>query len=131
VWLIGGAAALAGGAALMLASTRSVLLSAAFIAVIGASSGLVNPFVSASLQERTPKELLARVFSIFNTGYLAFAMLGMTTFGWLADRYDPVVSVIVVGVVSLAAGGFTFAMIPWCYRYRRAESQEPRLAATA
>ncbi|MEX5217310.1 MAG: MFS transporter [Nitrospira sp.] len=130
VWMIGIAAGFAGGAALLLASIRSVPLAALFIAVIGASSGLVNPFVSVSLQERSPKELLARVFGVFNTGYLAFAMLGMTIFGWLADAYEPVLSVLTVGGVSLAAGAFTFAMLPWCYRYARAESGKQALAAT-
>jgi DHA3 family macrolide efflux protein-like MFS transporter len=130
VWMIGIAAGLAGGAALLLGSIRFLPLAALLIAVIGASSGLVNPFVSASLQERSPKEILARVFGVFNTGYLAFAMLGMTVFGWLADAYDPAVSVAGVGVVSVASGLFTFAMLPWCYRYARAESGKQALAAT-
>jgi MFS family permease len=130
VWMIAGAAGLAGGASLLLAWTNSLLFAAFFIAVVGASSGLVNPFVSASLQERSPKELLARVFSVFNTGYLAFAMIGMTLFGWLADAFNPVLSVVSVGVVSLAAGAFTVVMLPWCYRYRRAEAGKQALAAT-
>jgi hypothetical protein len=74
--------------------------------------------------------LLARVFSVFNTGYLAFAMIGMTLFGWLADAFNPVLSVVSVGVVSLAAGAFTVVMLPWCYRYRRAEAGKQALAAT-
>ena len=127
--MIAGAAGLAGGAALLLALTDSLPLAAFFIAIVGASSGLVNPFVSASLQERSPKELLARVFSVFNTGYLAFAMIGMTLFGWLADAFTPALSVVAVGVVSLAAGVFTLVMLPWCYRYRRAESGKRALAA--
>ena len=121
VWLIAAASGCAGAAVLCLGATRSILWAGLFIAVVGAGTGVVNPFVSASLQERAPKELLARVFSLFNTGYLAFAMLGMTVFGWMADAYDPVLSVVSVGVVSLAAAGFTLAMLPWCYRYRRAE----------
>ena len=130
VWMIAGAAGLAGAAALLLALNSSLPLAALFIAIVGASSGLVNPFVSASLQERSPKELLARVFSVFNTGYLAFAMIGMTVFGWLADAYNAALSVVAVGVVSLAAGVFTLVMLPWCYRYRRAESGKQALAAT-
>jgi MFS family permease len=120
--MIGIAAGLAGGAALLLGSIRLLPLAALLIAVIGASSGLVNPFVSASLQERSPKEILARVFGVFNTGYLAFAMLGMTLFGWLSDAYDPALSVAGVGVVSVASGLFTFAMLPWCYRYARKQA---------
>jgi MFS family permease len=130
VWVIAGAGGLAGGAALLLAGTKSLPLAALLIALVGASSGVVNPFVSASLQERSPKELLARVFSVFNTGYLAFAMIGMTLFGWLADAFGPVLSLGSIGVVSLAAGGFTVVMLPWCYRYRRAESRNQALAAT-
>ena len=89
VWIIAAAAAVAGTAALLLAGSPSLLLAAGLTALIGAGSGMVNPFVSASLQERSPKDLLARVFSLFNTGYLAFAMIGMTVVGWLADTYDP------------------------------------------
>ena len=89
---------------------------------------MVNPFVSASLQERSPKDLLARVFSLFNTGYLAFAMIGMTVVGWLADTYDPIVSMVTIGVVSLGAAVVTVAMIPWCYRLQRGEKGKKRLA---
>ena len=131
IWMISGSAGVAGAAALMLGWTSSLAVAALFIAIIGAGTGLVNPFVSASLQERSPKRLLARVFSLFNTGYLAFAMIGMTVFGWLADAYDPGVSVIGVGLVSLGAGLFTALMIPWCYRLRREEAGGRNLAVAS
>ena len=128
VWIIAAAAAVAGTAALLLAGSPSLLLAAGLIALIGAGSGMVNPFVSASLQERSPKDLLARVFSLFNTGYLAFAMIGMTVVGWLADTYDPIVSMVTIGVVSLGAAVVTVAMIPWCYRLQQGEEGKKRLA---
>ena len=131
IWLISGAAGMAGTATLMLGWTSSLVGAGLFIAMIGAGTGLVNPFVSASLQERSPKQLLARVFSLFNTGYLAFAMIGMTVFGWLADAYDPALSVIGVGLVSLGAGLFTALMIPWCYRLRREEAGKRNLAVAS
>ncbi|MET0516358.1 MAG: hypothetical protein ABW047_13650 [Nitrospiraceae bacterium] len=54
VWIIAAAAAVAGTAAILLAGSPSLLLAAGLIALIGAGSGMVNPFVSASLQERSP-----------------------------------------------------------------------------
>ena len=123
VWLIAAAAAVAGGSALTLAWSRSLYFAALLIALIGASSGMVNPFVSASLQERTPRHLLARVFSLFNTGYLAFAMTGMTIVGWLADAYDPIVSVLTIWIFGIGAAIITAVMIPWCYRLRREEEK--------
>ena len=123
VWLIAGAAAVAGTSALALAWSRSLYIAALLIALIGASSGMVNPFVSASLQERTPRNLLARVFSLFNTGYLAFAMTGMTIVGWLADAYDPIASVVTIGIIGIGTAVITAVMIPWCYRLRLEEGK--------
>jgi MFS family permease len=121
----------AGTAALLLAGSPSLLFAAGLIALIGASSGMVNPFVSVSLQERSPKDLLARVFSLFNTGYLAFAMIGMTIVGWLADTYDPIVSVITIGIIGIGAAVITTVMIPWCYRLRREEAGKRNLAVAS
>lgn len=116
LWLIGGAALVGGGAVLGLLASVPLLLAAALIAVIGGSSGLITPLVSASLQERTPKELLARVFGVFNTGTMAFAMAGMTIFGWAADAFGPSTSLVGIAGVQLVAAAITVAVIPWCRR---------------
>lgn len=89
---------------------------ALLIAAIGASSGVVNPFVSASLQERAPKDMLARVFSVFNTGTLVAAMVGMTACGWVADHMGPTVSLVATAAVNVVAAVLTVAFVPWCYR---------------
>jgi len=49
----------------------------------------------------TPKELLARVFGVFNTGTMAFAMIGITAVRWAVDQFDPVISLISVGAIKL------------------------------
>lgn len=116
LWIILGAAIVCGLAVFGLSWTGSLIASAVLIVVIGGSSGLVTPIVSASLQEMTPKNLLARVFSVFNTGTMALAMLGMTVFGWVADRYGPLVSLTSIGSVLLATAVVTFVMIPSCRR---------------
>jgi MFS family permease len=116
LWIILGASVVGGLAVFGLNWTGSLIAAAGLIVVIGGSSGLVTPIVSASLQEMTPKDLLARVFSVFNTGTMALAMLGMTVFGWAADRYGPLVSLTSIGSVLLATAVVTFVMIPRCKR---------------
>ena len=110
-------AALSGGAAvLLIPSSFSLALTAGLIVVVGASSGLVTPIISASLQERTPKPLMARVFGAFNSGVMACAMLGMTIFGWMADTFGAGASLFGIGVVHLGAAMLTIGLIPWCRR---------------
>ena len=119
VWLLAVAAGVGGGAVLALLASRSVLAAAALIVTIGGSSGLITPLVATSLQERTPKDLLARVFGLFNTGTMACSMIGMTVFGWLADSFGPSVSLTTIGAVDFAAAAVSAALIPWCYRLAR------------
>jgi len=116
LWIILAAAAVGGLAVFGLTWTGSLGVAAVLIVVIGGSSGLVTPIVSASLQEVTPHDLLARVFSVFNTGTMGLAMLGMTVFGWAADRYGPLVSLTGIGGALLATAIATFVMIPGCQR---------------
>jgi MFS family permease len=111
------AAALLGGLAVGALIWRpSFWVAALLIAVIGASSGLVTPIVSASLQEKTPEDLLARTFSVFNTGTMAMAILGMTLFGWIADQYDPNFALFVMAAVGAGTAILTALLIPRCTR---------------
>ena len=118
LWLIAGAFVLGSLAMFGLTMTTSFPILVLLIATVGVSSGVVNPFVSASIQERTPKHMLARVFSVFNTGVLVAAMVGMTGSGWIADRMGPSVSLMAAAGVSVAAAVLTAVLIPWCHRLR-------------
>lgn len=122
IWMIAVAAAIAAGAVPGLLMSDSILWAAALIVAIGATSGLITPLVSASLQERTPKDLMARVFGLFNTGTMVFSMIGMTVFGWIADRSGPGVSLAVIGVVNAVAAIVSMALLPWCYRLSKQAS---------
>jgi MFS family permease len=104
LWMIAGASIVGGLAVFGLTVSRVTVVAALFLVAIGGSSGLVTPVVSATLQEMTPKDLLARVFGVFNTGVMAFAMLGMTVFGWAADTFSPVISLLGIGAVTLVTG---------------------------
>lgn len=125
IWMIAIAAAIAAVAVPGLLMSDSVLWAAGLIMAIGATSGLITPLVSASLQERTPKELMARVFGLFNTGTMVFSMVGMTLFGWVADRFGPGVSLTAIGVVNGATALVSMGLLPWCYRLAKETSSRP------
>lgn len=125
VWMIAVAGAIASGAVPGLLMSESLFWAAGLIIAIGATSGLITPLVSASLQERTPKDLMARVFGLFNTGTMVSSMIGMTLFGWIADRFGPGVSLVSIGVVNGAAAVVSMVVLPWCYRLAKA-STHPR-----
>jgi len=116
LWMLA-TAALAGGAAiLLLPASHWLVMSAGLMVIVGAGSGLVTPLVSASLQERTLKNLMSRVFGLFNSGVMACAMLGMTLFGWMADSFGPNTSLFGIGAVHFGAAAVTAGLIPWCRR---------------
>jgi len=125
IWMIAIAAAIAAVAVPGLLMSDSMLWAAGLIVAIGSTSGLITPLVSASLQERTPKDLMARVFGLFNTGTMVFSMIGMTLFGWVADRFGPGVSLASIGVVNGAAAIVSMALLPWCYRLAKETSSRP------
>jgi MFS transporter, DHA3 family, macrolide efflux protein len=124
--IIAGAAALGGLATFGLTRLTSFLVVLLLIAAIGASSGVVNPFVSVSLQERTPKAMLARVFSVFNTGMLVAAMVGMTGTGWMADHTGPTASLLAIAAVHAASSILAAIMLPWCRQWRSEEEGQKR-----
>ena len=122
IWMIAIAAAVAAGAVPGLLMSDSILWAVGLIVAIGATSGLITPLVAASLQERTPKDLMARVFGLFNTGTMVCSMIGMAVFGWIADRSGPGVSLAVIGVVNGAAAVVSMALLPSCYRLAKETS---------
>ena len=125
IWLIAVAAAVAAGAVPAMLISHSLVFAAALIVAIGGTSGLVTPLVSASLQERTPKDMMARVFGLFNTGTMVFSMVGMTLFGWMADAFGPAVCLITIGAVNGAAAVISMVLLPWCYRLAKQTSSRP------
>lgn len=110
VWLISGAVALEGLAILAVRLVENPYIAAFWVMIIGAGAAYVMPVVSASLQELTSKEMMARVFSIFNTGAMSSAMLGMLAFGWASDAIGPLSTLWICGILqlSIAAIGMLF-----------------------
>ncbi len=80
---------------------ESPLLAAGLVILVGAGAALLNPVVWALLQELTPSHLMGRVLTTFSTGSMAAAMVGMSGFGWIADKIGPAESLIGLGLVLL------------------------------
>jgi MFS family permease len=80
---------------------ESPLLAAGLVILVGAGAALLNPVVFALLQELTPSHLMGRVLTTFITGSMAAAMVGMSGFGWIADKIGPAESLVGLGLVLL------------------------------
>lgn len=109
--------AVGGVAACTLSLLETAILATALLVVIGASFALFIPVVFGVLQELTPEHLLGRVFTMFSSGGMAFAMAGMLGFGWAADAIGPTLSLIGIGVVLLVTA---LAAAQFSRRYRTA-----------
>jgi MFS family permease len=84
-----------------LAALESPMLAAGFVILVGAGAAVLNPVVWALLQEVTPSHLMGRVLTTFSTGSMAAAMVGMSGFGWIAERVGPAQSLVGLGLVLL------------------------------
>ncbi len=84
-----------------LSMLESPLIAAALVILVGAGAAVLNPVVWALLQEVTPSHLMGRVLTTFSTGSMAAAMVGMSGFGWIADKIGPAESLVGLGLVLL------------------------------
>ena len=80
---------------------ESPLLAVGLVILVGAGAAVLNPVVWALLQEVTPSHLMGRVLTTFSTGSMAAAMVGMSGFGWIADKIGPAESLLGLGLVLL------------------------------
>ncbi len=84
-----------------LSMLESPLVASGLVMLVGAGAAVLNPVVWALLQEVTPSHLMGRVLTTFSTGSMAAAMVGMSGFGWIADKIGPAESLVGLGLVLL------------------------------
>jgi len=102
IQLIAGASATSGAAICTLVWARGDLLAGLLMAVIGAGMGALTPIAWGVLQELSPRPMVGRVLGIYNAGAMTAAIAGITTFGWITEKFGEVTSLIGIGVVLLA-----------------------------
>ena len=98
---------LAGLALVGLTVTNDFRLAALFVACIGIGFGSWTPIAWGIIQEVAPPGMVGRVMAVYTAVATATSMLGMTVFGWVAESFGSIPSVIGIGVVMGALAGGT------------------------
>ncbi len=101
--MISGSMAVGGVAVWSLKLFGNAVLAAPLVIIIGGCIAVVTPVVWALLQEMTPHDMLARVFTTFSTGGMSAAMVGMLGFVWVVDQAGSGVGLLGIGMILLAA----------------------------
>lgn len=98
--------ALAGLAIVGLTLTDSVGMASAYVVCIGIGLGTWTPIAWGIIQEVAPPGMVGRVMAVYTAMATATSMLGMSAFGWVAESFGSVASVIGIGaVMGLLAWG--------------------------
>jgi predicted MFS family arabinose efflux permease len=86
-----------------LVSVSDRLLAALLMGVIGAGIGIFTPIAWAVVQELAPEQMLGRALTIYTTGAMIAAIIGMTVFGWVIQTAGAHVSIFALGGVMFVA----------------------------
>lgn len=81
------------------------ILAMSLMIALGGSLAVFNPITWAFLQELAPGVMMARVLTAFSTAAMAASMLGMLLFGWAADVFTPVKSLLGASLLFLCTAG--------------------------
>ena len=109
--VITGSSTLAGLAVIGLTWTQDLRLAALLVACIGIGFGTWTPIAWGIIQEVAPPGVVGRVMAVYTAIATATSMVGMGIFGWVAESFGSVTSVIGIGGVMflLALGSAWFA----------------------
>jgi MFS family permease len=98
------AASLAFGvAALLAAAMPDLVLEAIMLAALGAAAVIFVSSVNSTIQLAVSAEMRGRVMALFSIVFLGSTPIGGPLTGWLAEAYDPRVTLILAGVSGLCA----------------------------
>jgi len=102
------------GAALFgLAGAPNSTAAAVCMVVIGGGIGAFTPIAWGVMQEVSPERLVARVLTIYGTGAMTAAIVGMTLFGWITQQFGERMSVIAIGLVLLVTAALVATFQQW------------------
>lgn len=98
--------ALAGLAVVGLTWTDSVGVASAYVVCIGIGLGTWTPIAWGIIQEVAPPGMVGRVMAVYTAMATATSMLGMSAFGWVAESFGSITSVLGIGgVMGVLAWG--------------------------
>jgi DHA3 family macrolide efflux protein-like MFS transporter len=70
--------------------------------LIGGGMGAFTPIAWGIIQELTPGHLIGRVLGLYGTGAMTSAIAGISSFGWITERYGPAPGLLGIGIVMFA-----------------------------
>jgi MFS family permease len=88
----------------LLAVSPSLAVSIAAMALVGLATGGINPLAITAIQERTPAEMLARVFGSIITAVMIAAPLGALLGGVAVDALGVTKVIVLIGALIFVAG---------------------------
>jgi MFS family permease len=110
--LIVGTSALSGVAICALVWTTDPYQAGLLIILIGCGMGALTPIAWGFIQELAPRHMVGRILGLYGTGAMTAAILGITAFGWITERYGPQTGLVGIGIVLLV----TALMAGWMSR---------------
>lgn len=93
---------LAGLSVIALTWTEDLRIAALLVACIGIGFGAWTPIAWGMIQEVAPPGMVGRVMAVYTAVATATSMLGMSVFGWVAEAFGSIASVLGIGGVMFA-----------------------------
>jgi DHA3 family macrolide efflux protein-like MFS transporter len=102
--LIMGTSVLSGVATSTLILTPDPYQAGILMGLIGIGMGAFTPIAWGIIQELAPRHMTGRILSLYGTGAMIAAIVGISAFGWVMERQGPEAGLLGIGVVLLLTG---------------------------
>jgi MFS family permease len=101
--LIAGGALAFGLSALLAAAMPTLALEVVMLALLGAAAVIFAATINSTLQLVVAPEMRGRVMALYSVVFLGSTPIGAPLAGWLAETYDPRISLLLAGIAGLSA----------------------------
>jgi MFS family permease len=101
--LIAGGALAFGLSALLAAAMPTLALEVVTLALLGAAAVIFAATINSTLQLAVAPEMRGRVMALYSVVFLGSTPIGAPLAGWLAETYDPRVSLLLAAIGGLTA----------------------------
>jgi MFS family permease len=105
---------LSGAAVCALVWTAHPYQAGILMGLIGGGMGAFTPIAWGIIQELTPGHLIGRVLGVYGAGAMTSAIAGISSFGWITERYGPGPGLLGIGIVMFATALFALRMSRTC-----------------
>jgi DHA3 family macrolide efflux protein-like MFS transporter len=85
--------------------TSNQVVAGMLLSLIGAGVGLFTPVAWGVLQEVAPQRMIGRLLTLYGAAAMSAAVVGMTLFGWMIQRFGERPGMIGIGLVLFVTAG--------------------------